>query len=70
MKTGRDIAMGLFYIMIGGFVVYAKSFANIAIPPLVAYILGGMMLVGGLFRFYKGIRMLFPHKDDTAEDSE
>ncbi len=61
-----DIGMGIFYAIIGSFILYFKSFANVAIPPIFAYIIGGMMAIGGLFRLYRGIKALLP--GDPAND--
>jgi hypothetical protein len=46
--------MGLFYIAIGLVIMITKAFGNVSIPPIISYVLGGMMVVGGGFRFYRG----------------
>ncbi len=61
-RTIMDIGMGVIYTMFGSLILYFKSFANTAIPPLFAYIIGGMMAIGGLFRLYRGIKALMPEK--------
>ena len=61
-RTTMDIGMGIFYTIIGSLILCFKSFANIAIPPIFAYIVGGMMAIGGLFRLYRGIMALMPEK--------
>ncbi len=61
-RITMDIGMGIFYTIIGSLILYFKSFANIAIPPIFAYILGAMMAIGGLFRLYRGIKALMPEK--------
>jgi len=61
-RTTMDIGMGIFYAIIGSLILCYKSFANVAIPPIFAYILGGMMAIGGLFRLYRGIKALMPEK--------
>ena len=63
-RTTMDIGMGLFYSIIGGLIVYAKAFGTMKIPPFIAYILGGMMIIGGVFRFYRGIKAILPKKAD------
>lgn len=67
MRTSMDLVMGVFYIGIGGVVVFAKSFGNMAIPALVAYILGSMMIIGGAARLYRGIKTLLPQKNDADQ---
>ena len=56
--------MGLFYTAIGSLIVLYKSFGTMEIPPFIAYLLGGMMVIGGIFRFYKGIKAVLPKKKD------
>ena len=63
-RTVMDIGMGLFYAVIGTLVLVYKSFGTMAIPPFLSYLLGGMMVVGGVFRFYKGIKAVLPNKKD------
>lgn len=69
LRTSMDITMGIFYISIGLFVMYAKSFGSIEIPALIAYLLGGMMAIGGGFRLYRGIKAILPQnsEEDTQE---
>ncbi len=59
-RTSMDIGMGIFYTVIGCLIVYAKTFGTMAIPPVIAYALGGMMVVGGLFRLYRGLKVVLP----------
>lgn len=66
-RTAMDIGMGVFYTAIGGIMVYARSFGRLGdIPPAIAYLLGGMMIVGGVARFYRGIKFILPKKRDTG----
>ena len=64
-RTSMDIGMGIFYTTIGVILLYARSFGNMQIPPVIAYILGCMMTIGGIFRFYRGLKVLLPKKKDT-----
>ena len=64
-RTIMDIGMGLFYAAIGATVIYAKAFGTMTIPAWIAYILGTMMVIGGLFRFYRGIKGFLPQKPDN-----
>jgi len=68
-RTMMDIVMGIFYSFIGGSLVYARTFVGIEVPAWVAYILGGMMLIGGLFRLYRGIKTVAGRNNrSVAED--
>ena len=69
-RITMDIGMGIFYIAIGIFVVYAKAFGTMPIPPFIAYILGCMMIIGGCFRFYRGIKAFLPQKNNNDPASE
>lgn len=62
-RTTMDIGMGLFYTIIGTMLLYANSFAGVAIPKIVAYVLGAMMVIGGLFRLYRGLKVILPAKN-------
>jgi len=64
-RKTMDIGMGLFYTVIGVLVIYMQSFGNFQMPAFVAYILGGMMSVGGIFRFVRGVRSFMPPKNDS-----
>ncbi len=63
-----DIVMGIFYSFIGGLLLYARSFVGIEVPAFVAYILGGMMLVGGLFRLYRGIKTVIGNNRESSSE--
>ena len=55
-RTPLDIGMGLIYTVIGGMIMIFKSFGNMPINPILAYLLGGMMVVGGGSRLYRGMK--------------
>lgn len=61
-----DIGMGLFYTGIGLWLVIFKAFGNFPLPPFLAWLLGGMMLVGGVLRFIKGIKAVLPEKKSAV----
>jgi uncharacterized membrane protein YidH (DUF202 family) len=48
------LGMGILYIILAGFVITVKSFGSIELGATMAYVLGGLLLVYGLFRFYRG----------------
>ena len=64
-RTVMDLGMGLFYAVIGTLILLFKSFGNMAIPPVIAYVLGGMMVVGGVFRFYKGVKSVLDQRKEV-----
>lgn len=55
-RDSMDIGMGVFYIVIGCVILSVKYFGSIELSAVYAYILGGLMLVYGSFRIYRGIR--------------
>jgi hypothetical protein len=64
-RTSMDIGMGLFYCIIGAMLLITKSFVSINVPAFISYILGSMMLIGGLYRFYRGIKAILPKKSQS-----
>ena len=76
-RTGMDIGMGLFYVMVGVVIIYGRGLSTIPmpeflmqIPAFIVYILGAMMVVGGGFRFYRGIKAVLPEKKNNDPASE
>jgi len=61
-RTTLDIGMGIFYVVIGTLVLVYKAFGDMKIPPVIAWVLGGMMVVGGGFRFYRGLKDVLKNK--------
>ena len=66
-RTTMDIGMGIFYIVIGLVVILYRSFGNLPIPTFIAYILGVMMVIGGAFRFYRGLKDVLPRKKNEDD---
>ena len=64
-RTSLDIGMGIFYVVIGGYVIIVRAFGTMTIPPIIAYILGGMMVIGGIARFYRGLKVILPKNKNT-----
>lgn len=64
-RTTMDLGMGLFYTAVGFYVVIVKAFGTMKIPTVLAYLLGGMMIVGGIARFYRGLKVVLPKKRDS-----
>jgi hypothetical protein len=63
-RTSMDIGMGLFYVAIGVILLYWKTYGNKEIPAIAAYIIGAMLVIGGGFRFYRGMKVILPKKKD------
>lgn len=66
-RRTMDVGMGLFYTAVGIAVIYMQSFGSLPMPAWIAFILGGMMCVGGAFRFYKGVRSFMPQKEESGK---
>lgn len=48
------LGMGVFYILIGSLVVYVKFYGSMELPTTLAYALGSLMIVYGIFRLWRG----------------
>ncbi len=57
-RASLHIAMGILYLAIGSAVMYLKYFGAFELPIGLAYLLGGLMLVYGTFRIWRGWRDL------------
>ena len=64
-RTSLDLGMGIFYILIGAFVIYAKYFGTMELPGTYAYILGSLMILYGIFRVYRGLAVVMRKRDNV-----
>jgi hypothetical protein len=55
MRATLHVGMGLFYLIAGFLLVYAKHFGAIDFSAPVAYTLGILMFVYGTFRVWRGM---------------
>jgi len=55
-RTGLDFGMGIFYMLIGFSVLYLKYFGAIELSKGLAYALGIMIVLYGVFRVSRGIQ--------------
>ncbi len=55
-RTGLDFGMGFFYILIGFSVLYLKYFGAIELSNGIAYALGIMVVLYGVYRIVLGVR--------------
>lgn len=49
------VGMGSFYLLIGGLVLYIKQFGSMDLSSGLAYPLGVLILLYGIFRLWRGI---------------
>lgn len=50
----QHLGMGTFYLIAGSLVLYVKYFGAMELPAGLAYFLGTMMLLYGVFRIWRG----------------
>ncbi len=53
-RAWLNLAMGVIYILLGGGVMYLKYFGTIELGAVLAYFLGALFMVYGLFRIWRG----------------
>lgn len=56
------LTMGVFYLVIGCLVIYVKYFGAIELSSGLAYTLGGLMIIYGIFRLWRGFSSLKQRK--------
>ncbi|OSZ82268.1 hypothetical protein CAP35_03085 [Chitinophagaceae bacterium IBVUCB1] len=55
LKAYRHIVMGIMYLCFAVVMFYLKQFGAIELSAAVAYSLGGLLVVYGVFRIWRGI---------------
>lgn len=58
-----SLVTGLFYIVLGIVVIYYKFFFTI-LEPAVAYPLGGLIILYGIFRMYRAVLKIKDSQDE------
>lgn len=53
-QTIMHLGMGSFYIIIGLLVLYVRYFGTMELSAGLAYALGGLMILYGVFRLWRG----------------
>lgn len=53
-KWLRDLVMGIIYLAMAGFVIYFRRFGTIDLSSGLVYGMGGLLIIYGLFRVYRG----------------
>lgn len=65
IKSIIDMVMGVLYALAGSMAIIATKIGKMQIPEAVAYVLGGMIVLYGGMRFYRGYRVMVPPHDDN-----
>ena len=58
IRSLQHIGMGVVYIIIAALLFWGKTFGAIALSAGVAYTLGGLVVVYGVFRIWRGVMEL------------
>jgi hypothetical protein len=53
-RGSLDFGMGIMYLIFGSVAIFGKYFGAMPLQAGVAYTLGGMMILYGLFRLWRG----------------
>jgi hypothetical protein len=59
VRAVMNLGMGTIYLVIGIIVLYVKQFVNMELSPAISIVLGGAMILYGLFRIYRGLAPFF-----------
>ena len=54
LRAYQHLFMGFLYLVIGGIVMYKQYFGSFDLSGGMAYFLGGLFLIYGLFRIWRG----------------
>lgn len=63
-RSVLHISMGVVYLILGCFVLYLQRFGGLALPGVLAYLVGGLMLLYGGFRIWRGWRDMQERKSE------
>lgn len=65
-RGSLHIGIGMLYLAIGGSSIYFKKFfGTFDLEPALTYVLGGLLIVYGLFRIWRGWRDMAIGKSDN-----
>jgi len=64
-RSTLHIGMGILYLVFGSAVIWLQKFGNLALPGIMAYAVGGLMLLYGGFRIWRGLRDARERKLDS-----
>ena len=63
-QAGRHIVMGILLIILAWAMVAYRKFGELELSTMTAYVLGGILVIYGLFRIWRGTRELKERKVD------
>lgn len=66
-RSTLHLSMGILYLIFGSAVIYLQKFGNLALPGIMAYAVGGLMLLYGVFRIWRGLRDMRERKLDSIK---
>lgn len=66
LRTGLNVGMGVVYVVLGVMVLGMRVFGTIALPSTAAYVLGGVMILYGGFRVYRGVTDMRSNNSNEA----
>lgn len=58
-RTSLDVGMGAVYIIMGIAVFSLRYFGTVELPAATAYVLGGILVLYGGFRIYRGMSVIW-----------
>jgi len=58
IRGTMGMAMGVIYLIIAACVVYFEHIHQIDIGPIFSYLVAGLMAAYGIFRIYRGYKMM------------
>lgn len=54
-RATMHIAMGVLYLVLGVSIIYMKAFGTLDLDPPWPYVVGGLMMLYGAFRLWRGM---------------
>jgi hypothetical protein len=68
IRSSLHIGMGVVYLVLGGIAVVGKYFGKFELDPIKAYVLGGIMILYGAFRLWRGVQDIRMRKLEKMND--
>lgn len=66
-RATMHICMGILYAILGSVVIYLQQFGAVALAKPLAYTAGGLMIIYGAFRIWRGYRDIKDRKLDHVK---
>jgi len=67
-RNSLHLGMGVVYVVIAAMILTLKYFGTMVLDASFAYILGGLMLLYGIFRIYRGVQGMRMRNRDMKKD--